>query len=432
MGKLCLVTIGIMSGRIEKLKDSVQKIPNLPGVYFFKDEEGKILYIGKAKSLKKRVQSYFYRRLDAKTQILLSKTQTLDYQPVSTESQAQLLEASLIKKFQPQYNLELKDDKSFPWVRISKEKFPVVSIFRRKEIDPQDESFYFGPYTNVRLLRDALKLLRRVFGFRSCRIMPPRPCLYYRIRLCPAPCAGKISVQEYNLLIERIKLFLEGSHGKLVEKLSLAMQEAAGKKRFEEAARLRDQIKAIGAFNPGAVLEGKTEALDSLKKILKLEKIPLRIEAFDISNIFGQEACGSMVSFYRGFPDKGNYRRFRIKGVHKIDDYQMIKEIVRRRYTRLQNEHKEFPDLIVIDGGRAHVLAAKEQLDRLGIDIPILGMAKEKENIYILNKKTPLRLPEGSLALNLIRRIRDEAHRFALKYHHLLRRKKVFRQKKIN
>jgi excinuclease ABC subunit C len=390
----------------------------------FKDSAGRIIYIGKAVSLKKRVQSYFSRFLSAKTQAMVAKIADLEYILSPNESQAQILEAALIKEKQPQYNISLKDDKSFPLIRISDEDFPVVSICRRKKPDKDDNALYFGPYTDAALLRQALKLTRRLFGFRSCRALPKKPCLYFRLKLCPAPCAGKISVAKYRKLIQQITLFLSSRYVELAESLSLRMQQAAAEKRYEEAAAIRDQLDALSAIAAGKGYSGAEKELYGLKELLGAKKIALRIEGFDISNISGKEATGAMVSFYKGMPDKNNYRRFRIKGVDKIDDYAMLREVIRRRYQRLKEENKSLPELVLIDGGKQHLMAAQDELGKLGLDPDLIAIAKEEENIYLKGKDKPVKTGD-SPGLNLIRRVRDEAHRFARKYHHLLHKKKT-------
>jgi len=407
------------------LKKVASLLPESPGVYSFKDSAGKIIYIGKANSLKKRVGSYFNRALDTKTQAMVDKIADLEYIPVSSEAQALIQEAVLIKGKQPQYNIDLKDDKSFPWIKISAEDFPVVSIYRKKGPRQDGSASYFGPYTDVKLLRQAIKLIRKIFGFRSCRAMPKSPCLYWRLKLCPGPCAGKITSLQYCRIIRRIKLFLESRYAELIRDLSIQMLEASGEKNFEEAAMLRDQLNALSSIANAQAGKNSVDELEDLQKTLFLKKLPLRVEAFDISNISGKEATGSMVSFYQGAPDKNNYRRFRIKTVSAIDDYAMLKEVVRRRYSRLTREGSGLPDLVLIDGGRGHLLAAAEEIKKLNLSLLIISIAKDRENIYCLNKRSPFRLKEGSAVLNLIRRIRDEAHRFALSYHHLLRRKKI-------
>ena len=410
---------------METVRQKVSRLPDAPGVYFFKDSKGVTLYIGKAKSLKKRVQSYFGRALDAKTQILVSKIADLEYRLTSSDSHAQILEASLISALQPHYNVDLKDDKSFPWIRITKEQFPRVGIYRKRKQSEEIPALYFGPFTNAALLKEALQVIRRIFGFRTCRIMPHKPCLYYRVKLCPAPCAGKVAPVEYQALIKRLILFLNSRYEELMQELRLRMQEASAQRLYEDAAQMRDQIASLSAFSFTPHVQAGISELACLRKILKLPKMPLRIEGFDISNISGREATGSMVSFYKGKADKNNYRRFRIKTVGAIDDYGMIREVVRRRYGRLLREGKDMPDVVLIDGGKGHLLAAEGVLKDLGARIPCMSIAKEKENIYISGRELAVTLREGSLALNLIRRVRDEAHRFARAYHHLLRRKKI-------
>ncbi len=407
------------------LKDKIAGLPDSPGVYIFKDSSGKIIYIGKAKSLKKRVSSYFSRFLSLKTQILVSKIADIEYKKTFSESQAQILEASLIKDRQPQYNISLKDDKSFPWIKISGEKFPMVSICRRKTKLGNDKSAYFGPYTNVGLLRQAIKVMRTIFGFRSCKSMPASACLYYRLRLCPAPCIGNISFTAYRDTINSLKLFLESRYEELMRRLSLRMEEVSKRQEYEEAAKIRDQINALSAISANASPQSAINGMEDLRSLLKLKSLPVNIEAFDISNISGKEACGSMVSFLRGKPNKDNYRRFRIKTVTGIDDYACLKEVVHRRYARVKQENLKIPNLILIDGGKAHLLMAQRELEELGIDIPLVSIAKEDENIYVKGRKIPIILPGDRPALNLIRRVRDEAHRFALSYHRILRRKKL-------
>ncbi|MFH1440860.1 MAG: excinuclease ABC subunit UvrC [Candidatus Omnitrophota bacterium] len=411
--------------RTDKIKDQVSVLPDRPGVYMFKDGEGRVIYIGKAKSLKKRVGSYFSRFLSDKTQALVSNISEIEYILSPSETQAQLLEASLIKDKQPYYNVSLKDDKSFPLIKISDAEFPVISICRRKKVIPADKSLYFGPYTNSAFLRQAFKVMRRIFGFRSCPKMPKEPCLYFRLKLCPAPCIGNINFRQYKELIKEIILFLESKYEKLIDSLTVKMRIAAKEKNFEEAAKIRDQISALSVFSKGKEHVNGLDELEDLKNLLHMDKLPERIEAFDISNISGKEAAGSMVSFYKGLPDKSNYRRFRIKTITRIDDYSMLREVVKRRYTRIKEENLALPDLVLIDGGKSHLEAARDEIKRVGFSIPLMSIAKEKENIYIAGRPLPARLESDTPALNLIRRIRDEAHRFAVAYHHVLRRKKV-------
>jgi len=406
----------------EKLKD----IPRLPGVYIMKDASGETLYIGKAKDLSKRVSGYFQgsRPKTARHIALLEKVKDLDYVITGSEEEALIYEASLIKERKPKYNVELKDDKSFPFLKLTlNEEFPRLIITRKKA---DDGSVYFGPYTKPRLLRNAVSILKNIFPLRACRKIPGESCLAYHIGQCLGPCVKRIDKKLYNEIVKQLILFLEGKKTRLIRELTDKMKEAADEKNFEQAAVIRNRLSALLE-----VSDRKTADYSSwgnvalkLKKILKLPELPLRIEAFDVSNISGKEAAGSMVYFNNGLPDKSNYRKFRIKNVKGIDDYAMMKEIVRRRYKRLKEENKAFPDLIIIDGGKGHLGAAYEELLGLNLShIPVIGIAKQEEKIYTLGSCEPLDINRDSEMLHFIQSIRDEAHRFALKYHHTLRRK---------
>lgn len=400
------------------LKDIVRHMPDSPGVYIFRDVQRRIIYIGKAKSLKKRVQSYFGRFLASKTQAMVSRIADIEYKLCRTESLALILESGLVHKYKPKYNVSLRDDKSFPFVKITNEKFPVVCITRKRAADG---SRYFGPYTNAGLLKEALKIIRKYFPYRSCERWLEEARMYQTIGL--APDLGRADKKEYAKAIENICLILEGNTEYLIKKLSKRMLLESGKQEFEEAAKIRDQIEALSVMSQGQGHYSRKEELEGLKDLLQIKKLPERIEAFDISNIYGKEATGSMVSFYRGLPDKNNYRKFRIKTVETIDDYKMLAEVIRRRYSGTLAQELPLPDLILIDGGRGHLMVAQKELEKLGIDTPLFGIAKERENIYIKGKSVPLRFNRDTPSLNLIRRVRDEAHRFAVSYHHVLRRK---------
>jgi len=386
-----------------RLKKIIAKAPDSSGVYLMKDKHGRVIYVGKAKSLKKRLNSYMGRDLDTKTLMLMANVSDVEYSLTPTESLALLLEARLIRKYHPKYNISLRDDKSFPMVKITNEEFPAVCITRKIE---NDGSRYLGPYTSASLLRDALKIIRRHFPYRSCRELPRKACIYYRIGLSPGPCIGKISRREYAKTIKNITMLLEGRGPEaLIKRLSRQMKQSSQTQRYEQAAQIRDQINALGAL--GATQAGTGN------------------QAFDISNIRGQEATGSMVSFYRGIPDKNNYRKFRIKSVQGNDDYQMLAEVVRRRYRRLKEENLPLPDLILIDGGKGHLSVAQDELEELKLKIPLVSIAKEEENIYVPERTLPIKSTQDTAGLNLVRRVRDEAHRFAVAYHHVLRRKRI-------
>jgi excinuclease ABC subunit C len=311
-------------------------------------------------------------------------------------------------------------------IRITGDEFPLVLVCRKQkgELYTKDGSTYYGPYTSATLLREAIKVIRRIFGFRSCNVMPKQPCLYFRPKMCPGPCAGKVTPQQYREVIKDIQLVLDSRYDELAFNLAAKMKQAAQEKRFEDAAKIRDQINALSAISRGNEFLN-LNGIEELRTIAGMKKPPIRIEGFDIANISGQEATGSMVSFLKGNPDKDQYRRFRIKTVNKVDDYAMIREVVRRRYSRLKEENRQLPDLIIIDGGKQHLEAALGEIKALGLDIPLISMAKEQENIYVAGREQPVSFREDTPGLNLIRRVRDEAHRFCRKYHHLLHKKKV-------
>ncbi len=400
--------------------DKIKSLPDNPGVYIFEDAQGKIIYVGKAKFLKKRVRSYFNRFLASKTQAMVSQFADIEYKLCQTESLALILEANLVHKYKPKYNVSLRDDKSFPLVKITNEDFPAVCITRKRI---NDGSRYFGPYTSAGLLKGALRIIRKHFPYRSCERMAQEARMYYKIGLAPDP--DKESRKEYAKTIENICLILDGKTGTLVKKLSREMNLKSKEQKFEEAAKIRDQVEALSVMSESAGHYSRKEELKDLKDLLQLAKLPERIEAFDISNIYGKEATGSMVNFYKGLPDKDRYRRFRIKTVETINDYKMLAEVVRRRYSGSLKEELALPDLILIDGGKSHLSVADYELEKLSLRIPLVSIAKDRENIYTKDSRHPIKLDTDTPALNLIRRIRDEAHRSAVSYHHVLRRKKT-------
>jgi excinuclease ABC subunit C len=410
------------------LEKTIKSLPDSCGVYLMKDRDGEVIYIGKAISLKKRVGSYFKKnQISSKQDALIKRVKDVDYIPTASEIEALLLEADLIKRFKPKYNVSLRDDKTFPFIKITQEKFPAISICRPKN---KENALCFGPYTDSQAIRELIKKIRKIFPFRSCPKMPKKACLNFHIGLCPAPCIGKINKKDYAQNIRNISLILKGKRESLFKILQEEIRIESDKRNFEEAAKLRDQMLALGSIYLGGYVNNFLEEAKQLAQILRLKKLPFRIEAFDVSNIFGKEAVGSMVSFWRGLPDKNNYRRFRIKESQgQIDDYKMLAEITRRRYARLKNENITFPDLVLIDGGKGQVSVVKNELDRLHLDLPLIGIAKSEEKIFSFNKINPIKLPLNNPALRLIMRIRDEAHRFAISYHHLLRRKKTFEEK---
>jgi excinuclease ABC subunit C len=380
-----------------------------------KSQSGDILYIGKASCLRKRVASYFNANVGQKTTALVENIADIEYIECKSQAQALILEAALIKEKQPRYNVTLKDDKSYPYVEVTADKFPRIFVSRPKH---KSNSKFFGPYTQTNLLKPALNILRKVFPFRSCRTMPLKPCLFFHLKLCPAPCFGKISREQYQENIEIIAKVLAGERVALIGDLRKKMEALSAKHKFEQAAQLRDKLLALENLYAGAV---DRHELIALQEELGLSSIPLRIEAIDISSIRGSDSVGSLVMFIDGVANKSEYRRYRIKQVTGVDDFAMIAEVVRRRYSRLVNENKRLPDLIIIDGGQGHVRRAKQELDKLGLNLAIIGIAKQEEQIWQPDNLNPLNLARNNLALQLIQRIRDEAHRFAHSYHVLRR-----------
>ncbi len=412
---------------MDTIKQKVKSLPLTSGVYIYKDSNGQIIYIGKAVNLRRRVESYFRGKTKSlKTDLLVEHIADIEIMETSSEAEALILEASLVKKHLPKYNIELKDGKTYPYIQITKEEFPLVSVVRINHRKFKDiPTNLYGPYVNPFLIREALGIIRKIFPFRSCEPYVNKLCLDFHIGLCSGPCEGKISKEDYNRNIRNVRLILEGNKDALYRNLRSEMESLAKDKQYEAASVVRDQIRAIGALYSGTKDINYFKEAEQLQRALGIDKAINRIECFDISNIMGNQAVGSMVSFLNGKPDKKNYRKFRIKTVQGIDDFSMMAEVVRRRYTRLKNEGTLFPDLILIDGGKGQLGAATEELKKLGIHIPIVSLAKREEELFLPNKRNAIVLPKESLGLKLVMRVRDEAHRFAVSYHRLLRSKAV-------
>ncbi|MBF0478334.1 MAG: excinuclease ABC subunit UvrC [Candidatus Omnitrophica bacterium] len=414
---------------LQNIKEIIKALPLTSGVYLMKNAAGEIIYIGKAVSLRKRVQSYFRpaSAVLSKTDLLVADIRDIDYIPTLSEAEALILEAGLIKKHQPRYNIDLRDDKSYPFIEITKETFPRIMVTRPKE--KRKDAVYYGPYVNAGLVREALGLLRKIFPYCNKKTCGPKECLDFHLGLCPGPCAGKICAKDYQDNIKNICFVLDGEKDQLYRGLQGKMAELGSRKEYEEAAKVRDQLRAVSALYSGSANVNFYKEAEQLQRLLELPRIPERIEAFDISNIMGEQAVGSMVSFLNGRPDKKNYRRFKIKTVEGIDDFQMMAEVVHRRYKRLKEEKTVFPDLILVDGGKGQLSAAVGQLKILNVDVPIASLAKKAEEIFLPRKRNPVKLSPESLALQLLQRIRDEAHRFAVTYHRLRRTKNAFRNR---
>jgi excinuclease ABC subunit C len=557
----------------EVLHQTALKAPASSGVYMWRNAEGTVIYVGKAKSLKNRLSSYFSGDKDIKTRLLISHARSIEYITTNNEYEAFLLENNLIKKYTPRYNINLKDGKSYPVLRITNEKYP--RIYKTRHF-VQDGSKYFGPFPDATALDTFIETLYELYPLRHCRTFREKssPCMYYHIGRCKAPCCKKIADSTYTEFIDEISTLLEGKGEETTKKIENAMKQAAKDLNFEKAARLRDGLRALSVLQNQNIVEsfdgddrdyiahwregelvsftvlkmrggkllgrdnyrtvslnedaeilpeflcayytekeslpphifvtgtgsgqnesvartntgsqqditgeattagtmhrwfketygtdtdivtvtdtmpsaklhlaaismaqenahediirrmrerGDIPALEELQQVLGLKKLPVRIEGFDIAHIGGKFPVASLISFYNGNPDKSNYREFRLKTTDGIiDDFASMREATTRRYTRLVNEDKELPDLILIDGGIGQVDAVQGVLDALHLDIPIAGLAKRDEEIYKPHDSTPICLPKRSDALRLLQRVRDETHRFATSRNQELRTK---------
>lgn len=438
------------------IKSKVNKLPDTSGVYFFKDKREKVIYVGKANSLKSRVSSYFSNSTQQSPKInkMIEEIVNIEYITTSSEIEALILESKMIKNNSPYYNTQLKDDKSYPYIKITLERdFPQILFYRKiNQKVKEGEALYFGPFVDTNATRVVIKLLRQVFKIRECRkkdLKKAKICLDYQIGLCSAPCANMISKTEYRKGIREICLFLSGKQKRLLNNLYREMKEASSNLNYEKAAKVRDRIKSIETIlksqeinlfrknNENGYLLKKIEEVEKdeikkgrkavidLKDKLSLKKLPEIIEAFDISNIQGKLAVGSLVVFEKGRPKKKDYRRFRVKRVKGIDDYAMLQEITERRYKRLLSEGKKLPDLILVDGGKGQLSEVKKILNNLNLELPIISIAKKEEEIFKPEVHKPIILPSNSEAIFLLQRIRDEAHRFAVTYHRRIRSKEL-------
>lgn len=548
----------------ESVKEKLKHIPRGPGVYLLKDNDGKTLYVGKAKSLKDRLRSHFSpgRGEDLRHERMMSKIVGFETIVTDSEIEALILEANFIKEHHPRYNVNLKDDKSYPYIRVTNEPYPRILV-TRKII--RDGSKYFGPYTEVGSMRQLLGAVRRIFPVRTCkleitdetiRLKKHRVCLMAHIRRCQGPCEGLVYEDQYRWMVNQVVAFIQGRNSDLKKDLEARMNELAAQKQYEEAAFLRDEIRSIAAFQSkqkvvddlsvnrdivvstaegglgcGMVfevrdgkiinrrhfflegIEGLSESdilvsfikqyyirtdgvpeeillstsvpesaevtnwlsqkrggavclvvpkrgkdarliemclrnanlllnelrlqkektddwtapsVRALEKDLSLKKTPKRIEAFDISNLSGKDTVASMVVFDNGRPRKSEYRKYKIRSVDGIDDFQSMSEVVERRIIRLQKEKKPLPDLILVDGGKGQLSAALNVLIKLNVsNQPVIGLAKRLEEVFLPGISEPQMLPKSSPALHLLQRVRDEAHRFAIQYHRTLRKKRA-------
>ena len=430
---------------VAALKQKARGFPPGPGVYLMKDAKGRVLYVGKAKNLRDRAGSYFtaVAARDRRTRDLVHEIADLDYVETDNEVDALLMEARLIKDIQPQFNTELKDDKSFPYLEITvRDHFP--GVYFTREPRARGTKLY-GPFPSAYGLRAAIQALQRVFKFRTCsldiRDDDPkwryfRPCLLHHIGQCYAPCNNRISRADYARSIARLRMCLDGRRDRLLDRMRAEMAAASRELAFERAARIRDQIAALEQLSrrgdlgkhvqPEVFYVDPKKGLTGLRKVLGLDHTPRSIEGVDIAHLGGKEAVGSLVSFIDGVPLKSGYRRYKIKTATGGDDYACIREVVSRRFSRLAQQEEVFPDILLIDGGRGQLNAAVEAFTDLRIDPPlVLSLAKQDESVFVMGRPDPLNPSRHSAALRLLQYVRDEAHRFAQHYHHILRRKKT-------
>jgi excinuclease ABC subunit C len=431
------------------IRDKIRDFPAGPGLYFMKGAGDTVLYIGKAKNLRSRVASYFqpgsdlYGSRGPKIAEMIAKVESVDFLESPNEVDATLQEARLIKDIRPPYNTDLVDDKTFPYLEITTgEDFPGVYITRKPR--PRG-SRLFGPFAAAKDLRSVLVVLQKIFRFRTCKLDIReddqkrrffRPCILYSIRQCTAPCAARIDKPEYKKIIRDLIKFLRSKRSTILRQLKKQMAEASEAMEYEKAAMFRDRIRLIERLDqrgtpdehvqPEVFAADPAEALTQLRKILQSSDPVRIIEGIDIADISGAEAVGSLVKFIDGRPFKSGYRRFKIKTVKGIDDYAMIAEVVKRRYKYALRGEELWPDLILIDGGLGHLRAAENALKELKApEVKIASIAKKQEDIYLQKSSQPLKLAAHSPARKLLQYVRDEAHRFAQHYHHILRGKKL-------
>jgi len=471
-------------GQVDIIKQKIKELPDSPGVYIMKGSRGEVIYVGKAKSLSHRVRSYFQRgSLDIKTMKLVSRVRDIDFIVTENEVEALALECNLIKEHRPRYNIRLKDDKKYPYIKLTlKEKFPRLLLVRRIE---DDGSEYFGPFTDVKSLRKMLKSIRTIFPLRDCPGTRPgrergRECLNFFIKMWALSNERKYEeaafvrdqLGAFRKVLERqvvasprsedfdvVGMSREGKlaccvvmivrEGKILGSESFVVPVArdyTDNEVFELSGRRGMRVKVVvprrgqkkrlvemaekNAHYRLSLELGKEAvdiaALKELMKVLRLPSLPVRIEAFDISNIHGEFAVGSMVVFQNARPEKSSYRQFKIKSVEGVDDYAMIEEVLTRRLEHIKAGKDRSPDLVVVDGGKGQLHAALKAMERLEIsNIPAIGIAKREELIYTPGSKEHIRLPRNSPALKLIQRLRNEAHRFAIRFHRRSRDKEL-------
>ncbi|HYH75628.1 MAG TPA: excinuclease ABC subunit UvrC [Candidatus Saccharimonadales bacterium] len=438
----------------EALSTKLKNLPAQPGVYFHKDSEGAIIYVGKAASLRNRVRQYFQasRRRDPKTEALIAEIVDTDWITVDSELDALFVEAEMVRRYMPRYNILLRDDKSSTYVRINYADDHPAITYTRRPLD--DKAEYFGPYFNAGEVKRALKYLRRIFPYSThTGILPKRACLQFHLGLCPGIEEDKTPLADYKANLRKLMQYLRGDREKLLERMEKEMASAAKKQDFETAAHIRNQYFAIKALSKQIVFSdkefldiSKDRGLQGLHDLLGLSKLPYRIEGYDISHMQGTDNVASMVVFTNGIPDKAAYRKFKMR-LPGNNDFGHMEEVITRRCSEKNVKQWGLPDLFLIDGGKGQVGAAIKARDALGINRPMIGLAKREEEIVVHLEKSfvtvsklelhkmnaithesddfvLLLLPKNSDIVKLIQRVRDESHRFAVSYHSVLKQKR--------
>ena len=435
---------------LSQLEQKLADLPKNPGVYFHKDSKGEIIYVGKAAVLRNRVRQYFQtsRNRDPKTEALVAEIVDVDWIEVESEIEALFLEAEMIRRYMPRYNILLRDDKSNLYVRIDmKSTYPCVS-YTRRPLD--DGALYLGPYLSGFSVKKALKYLRKIFPYSTHLVLPKRACLQYHLGLCPGPETGQLDSVFYKTNLRKLVMYLRGERVQVINQLKREMQAASKVKQFEEAALLRNQLFALKNIGKQVIFSdrenldlSKDHALNDLSELLGLNKIPRRIEGYDISHMSGTDTVASMVVFTNGVSDKRSYRKFKMR-IPGNDDFAHMREVLTRRLGEKHVKDWPKPDLFLIDGGKGQLGSAIEILSQKNIQLPAIGLAKQFEEIIIqkawpymqLNRKKlvelggtvlenddylSVRLPQTSHIVKLLQRIRDESHRFAVSYHTVLK-----------
>lgn len=423
-----------MNPRLEALKSKLKDLPATPGVYIFRNQDGEPIYVGKATSLKSRVSSYFrgLKKHQAKTRALMNHVYDLETIALDSEQEALIKENELIKKWQPHYNIMLRDDKTYPWVKVTvSDVFPLIYFTRKVAMDG---SLYYGPYPKVWDAKKIVQYVIETYKIRDCKQdiqegIPAPACLSLQIGRCDGPCVDAISAKDYRKCVQKACAFLEGQQKDILRTLKKEMEDASAQMKFELAAEKRDMIQAAQTIKKGTTLKKKVNpatVLSGLKTKLGLQKTPRHIECFDISHVGGTHSVASMVVFKNGQPSSRDYRTFKIKTVEGIDDFASMAEVIRRRYQRCLKEGIALPDLIMVDGGPGQLHAAAKVLQDLSVTQDLISLAKRLELIYVYGRKEPIILSKYTDELQLLQYVRDESHRFAITFHRRLRDQSQF------